>query len=208
MNMSIRPLVHLIGRQSTFQRIRNHFRSFSTLFYPHSLNFLQASARQDTLCCYMVQANDFQILMAGILAAIWTQQQNSSPASAMFGDVRYQIISSALKQWKTSWSSDNTVREPASRAGFFQEGNFKWWVVANCLLSRKIPVPGSGEGEEVERVAMVFKVLKACHLLQMRGIQESTASLEDVLETLPGDLIINDGLDTLTKEFMITETVV
>ena len=125
----------------------------------------------------------------------------------MFGDVRYQLISSALKQWKTSWSSDKVVREPASRAGFFQEGNFKWWVVANCLLSRKIPVPGGGEGEEVERVAGVFKVLKACHLLQMRGIQESAASLEDVLETLPGDLIIKDSLDTLTKEFMITETV-
>jgi hypothetical protein len=114
------------------------------------------------------------------------------------------MIQSALNKWRNSWFSRNTIHEESPHAGLFEEGNFKWWMVANWLLHRK-----SLEGDvEDERVATVYKILKACHLFKSTGMQEEAIRPEDLLERLPTDVVVRDGLTTLTKKFMITEMVV
>ena len=79
-------------------------------------------------------------------------------------------------------------------------------MVANWILHKRAPVIDNDERLEDERVATVYRILKACHLVKTRGIQEGRVEPEELLESLPGGIFVNDGLDTLTKEFMITVT--
>src|SRR5579862_5467143 len=108
--------------------------------------------------------------LVGLHAAIWTQQHNVGPNSDILGDQRYEMITSALKKWRNSWFSSTTIHEDGPNAGFFDEGNFKWWMVANWILRRRAPVIDNVESSEEERVATVYRILKACHLVKIRGI--------------------------------------
>jgi hypothetical protein len=128
------------------------------------------------------------------------------PDFDIFGDQRYDMILLALNKWRSSWLSSSTIREGGPKSGLFEDGNFKWWMVANWILQRRAPVVDNDESLEDERVATVYRILKACHLVQRRGILEGMVAPEELLESLPGGVVVRDGLDTLTKEFMITET--
>jgi len=119
------------------------------------------------------------------------------------------MISAALNKWKNSWFSRSTIHEQPPHAGLYEEGNFKWWMVANWLLHHRPAVDADElEGREDERVANVYRILKACQTAKRTGIEEGTIQPEELLKSLPEDVSVNHGLDTLTKKFMITATVV
>ena len=145
-------------------------------------------------------------LMTALHAAIWTQQRNTSPEASSFADERYNLISSALRKWQISWFSPDTIREPAHSAGLFQEGNFKWWCVAQFLLERRLPF-GELQGQaEAERVRSVFEIIEASQNLQRLGERE--VSIEAVLQFTRRHVTVENGLDTLTRECMVTRAVV
>lgn len=154
----------------------------------------------------MVNSENLTKLTTALHAAIWTQQKNTSSQTSSFAGERYNLISTALKKWQTSWFSPDTIREPAHSAGLFQEGNFKWWCVALFLLERRLPF-GELQGKaEAERVRLVFEIIEASQNLQRLG--EWEVSIEAVLQFTPRHVTVENGLDTLTRECMITRAVV